>query len=217
VTTSFVILLKQVFRGRKGDSFGANRSRKPEEKFGECSVSQEQINAWIRINGSKSCMRGQKEYVHYKQLKGWKHLVVYKSSIHGLGLYTSEFIPRGSMVVQYVGEIVGQCVADKREIEYQSGKRQQYKSACYFFKIGKEHIIDATRKGGIARFINHSCQPNCVAKIISVRNEKKVVFFAERHINPGEEITYDYHFNREDEGQRIPCFCRSRGCRRYLN
>ncbi|XP_066160315.1 uncharacterized protein [Oryza sativa Japonica Group] len=207
----------EVFRGRKGDSFGANRSRKPEEKFGECSVSQEQINAWIRINGSKSCMRGQKEYVHYKQLKGWKHLVVYKSSIHGLGLYTSEFIPRGSMVVQYVGEIVGQCVADKREIEYQSGKRQQYKSACYFFKIGKEHIIDATRKGGIARFINHSCQPNCVAKIISVRNEKKVVFFAERHINPGEEITYDYHFNREDEGQRIPCFCRSRGCRRYLN
>uniref|UniRef100_A0A0D3H9X4 Histone-lysine N-methyltransferase n=1 Tax=Oryza barthii TaxID=65489 RepID=A0A0D3H9X4_9ORYZ len=204
------------FRGRKGDSFGANRSRKPEEKFGECSVSQEQINAWIRINGSKSCMRGQ-EYVHYKQLKGWKHLVVYKSGIHGLGLYTSEFIPRGSMVVQYVGEIVGQCVADKREVEYQSGKRQQYKSACYFFKIDKEHIIDATRKGGIARFINHSCQPNCVAKIISVRNEKKVVFFAERHINPGEEITYDYHFNREDEGQRIPCFCRSRSCRRYLN
>uniref|UniRef100_A0A0E0M4E6 Histone-lysine N-methyltransferase n=1 Tax=Oryza punctata TaxID=4537 RepID=A0A0E0M4E6_ORYPU len=204
------------YRGRKGDSFGANRSRKPEEKFGECSVSQEQINAWIRINGSKSCMRGQ-EYVHYKQLKGWKHLVVYKSGIHGLGLYTSEFIPRGSMVVQYVGEIVGQCVADKREVEYQSGKRQQYKSACYFFKIDKEHIIDATRKGGIARFINHSCQPNCVAKIISVRNEKKVVFFAERHINPGEEITYDYHFNREDEGQRIPCFCRSRGCRRYLN
>uniref|UniRef100_A0A0D9XGM5 Histone-lysine N-methyltransferase n=1 Tax=Leersia perrieri TaxID=77586 RepID=A0A0D9XGM5_9ORYZ len=204
------------FRGRKGDWFGANHSRKPEEKFGECGVSQEQINAWLRINGSKSCMRGQ-EYVHYKQLKGWKHLVVYKSGIHGLGLYTSEFIPRGSSVVEYVGEIVRQRVADKREIEYQSGKRQQYKSACYFFKIDKEHIIDATRKGGIARFINHSCQPNCVAKIISVRNTKKVIFFAERHINPGEEITYDYHFNREDEGQKIPCFCRSRGCRRYLN
>ncbi|KAG8057737.1 hypothetical protein GUJ93_ZPchr0002g24613 [Zizania palustris] len=206
------------FRGRKGESwFSANHNRKSEDKFGECSVSQEQINAWLRINGSKSCMRGQKEYAHYKQLKGWKHLVVYKSGIHGLGLYTSEFIPRGSMVVEYVGEIVEQCVADKREIEYQSGKRQQYKSACYFFKIDKEHIIDATRKGGIARFINHSCQPNCVAKIISVRNEKKVVFFAERHINPGEEITYDYHFNREDEGQRIPCFCRSKICRRYLN
>ncbi|RLN32810.1 uncharacterized protein C2845_PM03G05990 [Panicum miliaceum] len=205
------------FKGREGEGYPGTSHRKSEEYSGEFSVSQEQINAWVRINGSKPCGRGQKEYIHYKQLKGWKHLIVYKSGIHGLGLYTSVFIPRGSMVVEYVGEIVGQRVADKREIEYQSGKRQQYKSACYFFKIDREHIIDATRKGGIARFVNHSCQPNCVAKIISVRNEKKVMFFAERDINPGEEITYDYHFNREDDGQRIPCFCRSRYCRRYLN
>ena len=60
-------------------------------------------------------------------------------------------------VVEYVGEIVGLRVADKRETEYQSGRKLQYKSACYFFRIDKEHIIDATRKGGIARFVNHSC------------------------------------------------------------
>lgn len=45
----------------------------------------------------------------------------------------------------------------------------------------------------------------------------QVVFFAERDINPGEEITYDYHFNHEDEGKKIPCFCCSKNCRRYLN
>lgn len=103
-----------------------------------------------------------------------------------------------------MGEIVGSHVADKREIEYLAGRGVQYKSACYFFRIDKEHIIDATRKGGIARFVNHSClvvlssmtfvlvsclgrsilililgsifilQPNCVAKIITIRNEKKV-------------------------------------------
>lgn len=101
---------------------------------------------------------------------------------------------------------MGLRVADKRENEYQSGKKLQYKSACYFFKIDKEHIIDATCKGGIARFVNHSCsvilcssvnsffyhfvlltqfshfavdlpdQPNCVAKVMSVRNEKKVIW-----------------------------------------
>ena len=60
-------------------------------------------------------------------------------------------------MVEYVGEIVGLHVADKRENEYQSGRKVQYKSACYFFRIDKEHIIDATRKGGIARFVNHSC------------------------------------------------------------
>ncbi|KAM0897919.1 hypothetical protein ACQ4PT_022246 [Festuca glaucescens] len=197
------------FKGRKGEGCYGSNYKQPRVKSNECSVPQEQIDAWLRINGSKPCIR--------RQLKGWKHLVVYKSGIHGLGLYTGEFIPRGSLVIEYVGEIVGQRIADKRELEYHSGKRQQYKSVCYFFKIDKEHIIDATRKGGIARFINHSCLPNCVAKIISVRNEKKVVFFSERHINPGEEITYDYHFNQEDKGERIPCFCRSRSCRRYLN
>ncbi|XP_019704141.1 uncharacterized protein [Elaeis guineensis] len=217
------------FKGRKREEGLDPTLQKPYKDGGGCIVSQEQINAWLHINGQKSCARGVvkppcsdveydfREYICYKQTKGWKHLVVYKSGIHALGLYTSKFIARGAMVVEYVGEIVGLRVADKREIEYESGRRLQYKSACYFFRIDKEHIIDATRKGGIARFVNHSCLPNCVAKVISVRNEKKVVFFAERDINPGEEITYDYHFNHEDEGKKIPCFCNSKNCRRYLN
>ncbi|KAJ0984315.1 hypothetical protein J5N97_002671 [Dioscorea zingiberensis] len=217
------------YKGRKREEGNLNFPKRYNDGRG-CIVTQDQINAWIFINGQKSFLRGtqkvpcsdvdhdfRKEYIRYKQMKGWKQLVVYKSGIHALGLYTSQFIARGAMVVEYVGEIVGLRVADKREIEYQSGRKLQYKSACYFFRIDKEYIIDATRKGGIARFVNHSCLPNCVAKIISVRNEKKVIFFAERDINPGEEITYDYHFNNEDEGEKLPCFCNSKNCRRYLN
>ncbi|XP_059592247.1 uncharacterized protein LOC100255892 isoform X4 [Vitis vinifera] len=217
------------YKGRKQEGFRHNLNFQSNGNGG-CLVPQEQLNAWLHINGQKSCTKGlpktpisdveydcRKEFARYKQAKGWKHLVVYKSGIHALGLYTSRFISRGAMVVEYVGEIVGLRVADKRESDYQSGRKLQYKTACYFFRIDKEHIIDATRKGGIARFVNHSCLPNCVAKVISVRNEKKVVFFAERDINPGEEITYDYHFNHEDEGKKIPCFCNSRNCRRYLN
>ncbi|XP_014504418.1 uncharacterized protein LOC106764634 isoform X4 [Vigna radiata var. radiata] len=211
------------YKGRRCDGFQDNHCQ------GGCLVPEEQLNAWIHINGQKLCSQGlikfpdldmehdcRKEYARYKQAKGWKHLVVYKSRIHALGLYTSRFISRGEVVVEYVGEIVGLRVADKREKDYQSGKKLQYKSACYFFRIDKEHIIDATRKGGIARFVNHSCLPNCVAKVITVRHEKKVVFFAERDIFPGEEITYDYHFNHEDEG-KIPCYCYSKNCRRYMN
>ncbi|GMI95088.1 hypothetical protein HRI_003178100 [Hibiscus trionum] len=218
------------FKGRKQDGFWHNTNDRSRRKSGSF-VPQEQLNAWNHINGQKPYLHGlpklpksdvehdcRKEYARYKQAKGWKQLVVYKSGIHALGLYTSRFISRGEMVVEYVGEIVGQHVADKRELEYQSGRKVQYKSACYFFKIDKEHIIDATRKGGIARFVNHSCLPNCVAKVISLRNEKKVVvFFAERDIYPGEEITYDYHFNHEDEGKKIPCLCNSKNCKRFLN
>ncbi|XP_021769399.1 uncharacterized protein LOC110733636 isoform X2 [Chenopodium quinoa] len=197
---------------------------------GGCLVTQVQVDAWLYINRHKLSRNKlpkpsvsdidhdyRKEYARYKQAKCWKHLVVYKSGIHALGLYTSQFFQRGAMVVEYVGEIVGYRVADKRETEYLSGRKLQYKSACYFFRIDKEQIIDATCKGGIARFVNHSCQPNCVAKVLTVRGEKKVVFLAQRDIYPGEEITYDYHFNREDEGKKIPCFCNSKNCRRYLN
>ncbi|XP_057850362.2 uncharacterized protein LOC131060909 isoform X5 [Cryptomeria japonica] len=193
-------------------------------------VTQEQINAWLHINGRKSCTRGfikspntdvksdyRREYLRFKQEQGWKRLVVYKSGIHALGLYTAQNILKGEMVVEYIGEIIGLHVADKREIAYHSRGKMQYEGACYFFRIDKENIIDATRKGGIARFVNHSCSPNCAAKVISVRTQKKVVFFAERDINAGEEITYDYHFNHEDDGMKIPCFCNSRNCRRYLN
>ncbi|PSS11185.1 Histone-lysine N-methyltransferase [Actinidia chinensis var. chinensis] len=217
------------YKGRKREGFRHNLPSKSNSSGG-CIVPQEQLNAWLHINRQKSNPKGlpklpvadveydcRKEYARYKQSKCWKHLVVYKSGIHALGLYTPHFISRGAMVVEYIGEIVGLRVADKRESDYQSGRKLQYKSACYFFRIDKEHIIDATRKGGIARFVNHSCLPNCVAKVISVRNEKKVVFFAERDIYPGEEITYDYHFNHEDEGEKIPCFCNSKNCRRYLN
>ncbi|XP_031478705.1 uncharacterized protein LOC116249658 isoform X3 [Nymphaea colorata] len=231
-TDKFTCARTEGYKGRKKEEGLKPNSMQGCSRDGSgCLVPQEQVNAWLHINGQKSCAKlpaksflasdveydSRKEYGRYKQAKGWKNLVVYKSGIHALGLYTSQFIPRGAMVVEYVGEIVGSHVADKREIEYLSGRGVQYKSACYFFRIDKEHIIDATRKGGIARFVNHSCLPNCVAKIITIRNEKKVVFFAERDINPGEEITYDYHFNHEDEGKKIPCFCNSKNCRRYLN
>ncbi|KAK2973340.1 hypothetical protein RJ640_015095 [Escallonia rubra] len=217
------------YKGRKREGYRHNIPPQS-DGTGGCLVSQEQLNAWLHIHGQKLCTKGlpklpaleveydcRKEYARYKQSKGWKHFVVYKSGIHALGLYTSRFIPRGAMVVEYVGEIVGLRVSDKRENEYQSGQKLQYKSACYFFKIDKEHIIDATRKGGIARFVNHSCmaiswaldlyvialtsyfillgltfvfvvvdfydQPNCVAKVITVRNEKKI--WAHGHVIQG--------------------------------
>ncbi|KAK4729745.1 hypothetical protein R3W88_022733 [Solanum pinnatisectum] len=217
------------YKGRKKEGVRYNLHQYSESGGGGL-VAQEQLNAWIHITGQKPSRKEilrlppkdvgydyRKEYVRYRHSKGWKNLVVYKSGIHALGLYTSRFILQSEMVVEYVGEIVGLRVADKREIEYLSGKKLQYKSACYFFRIDQEHIVDATQKGGIARFVNHSCLPNCVARIISMRNEKKVVFFAERDIYPGEEITYDYNFNHEDEGEKIPCYCNSKNCRLYLN
>ena len=75
--------------------------------------------------------------------------------------------------------------------------------------------VDATMKGSVARLINHSCQPNCTAKIITILGDKKIIIYAKTEIEPGDEITYDYHFPIEDE--KIPCLCGSEGCRGSLN
>ena len=86
---------------------------------------------------------------------------------------------------------------------------------CYFFRLDNEHIVDATVKGNESRFINHSCSPNCDARIVNINNEYRIIFFARHDIDAGEEITYDYKFQYEDK--EIVCTCRSKNCRARMN
>ncbi|KAF8994080.1 SET domain-containing protein, partial [Hymenopellis radicata] len=70
--------------------------------------------------------------------------------------------------------------------------------------------------GNLGRLINHSCDPNCNAKIIPVNGVKKIVIYAKVDIELGDEITYDYHFPIEQDN-KIPCLCGAVRCRGYLN
>jgi len=79
----------------------------------------------------------------------------------------------------------------------------------------KTQVIDATMRGNAARFINHSCDPNCEAKTIRILGSDHIIIFALRNIFKGEELTYDYKFEREE--QKIPCSCGAPRCRKYMN
>ncbi|KAG9206302.1 histone methyltransferase set1 [Epicoccum nigrum] len=153
--------------------------------------------------------------LRFNQLKKRKKLVKFeRSAIHNWGLYADENIAANDMIIEYVGEIVRQRVADLREAKYD----QQGVGSSYLFRIDEDTVIDATKKGGIARFINHSCTPNCTAKIIKVDNSKRIVIYALRDIARDEELTYDYKFEREpNPDDRIPCLCGSVGCKGFLN
>ncbi|KAH9204197.1 hypothetical protein DL95DRAFT_275274, partial [Leptodontidium sp. 2 PMI_412] len=63
--------------------------------------------------------------------------------------------------------------------------------------VDKNTVIDSTKKGGMARFTNHSCMPNCTAKIITVARRKGIVLYAKTNYVAGQELTYDYKFERE--------------------
>lgn len=152
--------------------------------------------------------------VQYHIMKGRKgRTVVSKSSIHEWGLFSGERLEPHTMVIEYLGELVRQKVADVREKRYEASGE----GSCYMFRIDKDNIVDGTKKGNTSRFINHSCDPNCYTKVISVEGAKKIVVFANRLIEVGDEVTYDYFFAAEDTENKITCNCGSYNCAGRLN
>jgi len=89
-------------------------------------------------------------------------------------------------VIEYVGELIRQQVADKREKAYE----RQGIGSSYLFRVDEDLVVDATKKGNLGRLINHCCTPNCTAKIITINGEKKIVIYAKAAIEPGDEVTY---------------------------
>ncbi|XP_031623064.1 histone-lysine N-methyltransferase SETD1 [Contarinia nasturtii] len=152
------------------------------------------------------------ELLKFNQLKfRKKQLKFAKSSIHDWGLFAMEPIAADEMVIEYVGQMIRPVVADLRETKYEAIGI----GSSYLFRIDLETIIDATKCGNLARFINHSCNPNCYAKVITIESEKKIVIYSKQPIGVNEEITYDYKFPLEDS--KIPCLCGAPGCRGTLN
>uniref|UniRef100_A0A672FW92 SET domain containing 1B, histone lysine methyltransferase a n=1 Tax=Salarias fasciatus TaxID=181472 RepID=A0A672FW92_SALFA len=152
------------------------------------------------------------DLLKFNQLKFRKKKIRFcKSHIHDWGLFAMEPIAADEMVIEYVGQNIRQVIADMREKRYE----EEGIGSSYMFRVDHDTIIDATKCGNFARFINHSCNPNCYAKVITVESQKKIVIYSRQPINVNEEITYDYKFPIEDE--KIPCLCGAENCRGTLN
>ena len=96
--------------------------------------------------------------------------------------------------------------------------RSDGSGSCYLFRLDDDYIVDATVKGSAARFINHSCEPNCYSRCITVDGEKRITLFSMRNLRAGEELTYNYQFAIEvDPELKIPCYCGSRSCFGTMN
>ena len=139
------------------------------------------------------------------------------SRIHGWGLFADQHFKQGDIVAEYLGEYVSLAVTEAREKIYQEQRIQDYQ-----FRLDDSLVIDATMRGGHGRYINHNCNPNCLAKTIPGdppnQHLKRVLIIAQRPIEPMEELTYDYQFPLElDLDARIPCNCQSEHCRGFMN
>eukprot|EP00794_Sanderia_malayensis_P003518 gene3518-4019_t len=150
----------------------------------------------------------------YRKLKSdWKNIVLLsKSRIQGLGLFATRDIEPNTMIIEYIGSIIRNEVANKRERIYEDANR-----GVYMFRVDSDTVIDATMTGGPARYINHSCDPNCVAEVVVIEKMPKIIIISNRKIEQGEELTYDYKFEFEDDQHKIACLCGAANCRKWMN
>uniref|UniRef100_A0A5S6PYL1 Histone-lysine N-methyltransferase n=2 Tax=Trichuris muris TaxID=70415 RepID=A0A5S6PYL1_TRIMR len=151
---------------------------------------------------------------NYRKLKQeWPNNVyLARSKIQGLGLFAKRDIEMNAMVIEYIGEVIRNEVAERREKRYQERNR-----GVYMFRLDSDWVIDATMAGGPARYINHSCDPNCIAERIDLDREARIVIMSCRPICKGEELTYDYQFDFEDDTSKLPCLCSAPNCRKWMN
>lgn len=132
-----------------------------------------------------------------------------RSSIHGLGVFALVPIPKRSRVIEYKGMRISHEEADDL-----FGEEQANSPHTMLFTVNDEIVIDATRKGNSARWINHSCRPNCE----TVDEKDRIFIEAIRDIRPGEELSYDYNLQLAERHTKKAkrehaCFCGSRRCR----
>ncbi|XP_024961798.1 histone-lysine N-methyltransferase ATX2-like isoform X2 [Cynara cardunculus var. scolymus] len=165
----------------------------------------------LPLNGHTSIFSMSEKYIYMRRTFR-KRLAFGKSGIHGFGIFAKQPHKAGDMVIEYTGEIVRPPIADRREhLIYNS----LVGAGTYMFRIDDERVIDATRAGSIAHLINHSCEPNCYSRVISVNGDEHIIIFAKRDIAQWEELTYDYRFFSIDE--QLACYCGFPSCRGVVN
>ncbi len=139
------------------------------------------------------------------------YIEVRRSGIHGTGVFAARDVPKGQRVVEYVGEKIGKVEAERRSLAQIRRARRSGGASVFVFELNSRHDIDGAVPWNTARFINHSCSPNCEVEIVRGR----IWIVARRRIRAGEELTYDYGYDF-DSFEEHPCRCGSRRCVGYI-
>ncbi|KXZ50856.1 hypothetical protein GPECTOR_14g108 [Gonium pectorale] len=197
-------------------------------------------NAVLRLKNGINKLRKEEVQLLMAALKEAKaqldsRFVIRRSGIAQLGVFAAAPIPPDTLLMEYYGEGVRSTVADLREKRYNAAGL-----GCYLFNPGglpdEVVVLDATHRGNIMRFVNHSCGPNCVSRTVIIEGQKRIFLYSNTWIEPGTELTYDYKLSSalcldmfkglpeelleqaaEEAGvELLRCQCGSKRCRKYL-
>lgn len=163
-----------------------------EKESGELGCGEDCLNRLLMIECGSRCNVGHRCTNRRFQKFQYSSCTVVRTELKGFGIMATKPIYPGEFVMEYVGEVLNAKQFEKRANAYSKDKNKHY----YFMALRSDAVIDATRKGNISRFINHSCDPNAETQKWTVNGELRIGFFSKRMILADEEITFDYQYQR---------------------
>jgi SET domain-containing protein len=177
-----------------------------------CGDDSDCINRLTLMECSNDCCGCQRSCLNQRfQNREYADVSVFKAGNKGYGLRADSDIQPGRFIYEYVGDVIDEPRFRQRSVKY----AQEGVKHFYFMSLEKDQFIDATKKGGLARFVNHSCNPNCETEKWVVGKKFRMGIFAKRHIKAGEELVFDYNVDRYG-AEKQPCYCGEPNCLGYI-
>jgi hypothetical protein len=143
--------------------------------------------------------------------KQYADVAVIKTDKKGFGLRANKDMHPGDFVFEYIGEVIDERTFRRRMIQYDQEGIKHF----YFMSLTKGEFVDATKKGNLGRFCNHSCNPNCFVDKWVVGDKLRMGIFVERKVRAGEELVFNYNVDRYGADPQ-PCYCGEPNCTGFI-
>ncbi|KAG9796335.1 hypothetical protein KCU88_g85, partial [Aureobasidium melanogenum] len=176
-----------------------------------CGDDSDCINRACKMECAKDCGCGPACQNQRFLRRLWANVSVIKTEKKGYGLRTNVDLRPHDFIFEYIGETIPENTFRKRMRQYDEEGIKHF----YFMSLSKGEFIDATKKGNLGRFCNHSCNPNCYVDKWVVGDKLRMGIFAERYIKAGEELVFNYNVDRYGADPQ-PCYCGESNCTGFI-
>ena len=182
-----------------------------EGKNAACGEDSDCINRLTKMECVGDCGCGPNCQNQRFQRREYANVTVIKTEKKGYGLRADTDLKPNQFIYEYIGEVIGEAQFRRRMIQYDEDGIKHF----YFMSLSKGEFVDATKKGNLGRFCNHSCNPNCYVDKWVVGQKLRMGIFAKDHIKAGEELVFNYNVDRYGADPQ-PCYCGEPNCTGYI-
>ncbi|KAI4910389.1 hypothetical protein J4E90_007824 [Alternaria incomplexa] len=176
-----------------------------------CGEDSDCINRATKMECLGDCSCGRKCQNQRFQRKQYADVTVIKTEKKGFGLRANKNMAPGDFVFEYIGEVIDERTFRRRMGQYDEEGIKHF----YFMSLTKGEFVDATKKGNLGRFCNHSCNPNCFVDKWVVGDKLRMGIFVERNVKAGEELVFNYNVDRYGADPQ-PCYCGEPNCSGFI-